>query len=684
MILALTFALLVGVDAYDPNYIAPIRWLDQCGTDVAYLEGTLVGDCGWSAENVTALVDAAATREAILDRLARLAECAEPGDRVLFYQSSHGMRYPWGESYLCAYDADLTSEDLAATFARFRPGVRLLAVVDACYAGGLYGEYAADDFATDVTTCLGWLDAPAVGWITSSAEDELSYELAEGPGAVFSRAWTFALSTGAADSRDAGGNGDGSLSAYESYVHAAGRMDDYYETPQCPFPALCRDFVLRTVNSVTLSDAFGIEGEGRSGGWFAVNDPEEGVVAHSGAILDEQVSWLEATVEGEGVLSFEWRVSSEESDILSLEVDGERVCDVSGADRGWWPIAIGIKGAGTHRVRWRYRKDDARSKGADGGAIRSPAWEAGGAAFLPPDVAAACLADPATDLPPTGESATYGGYLCDTNGMPVGSVTVKVSRMGRNGLQRTTARLEIVPAGGKRRTANVAGYYDPAVREEQVIGGGETALTLLLGLDSLAGTFGEFAIVGVRQGAYAGPLGAFPLAWPASAGDGWNALSLTLGARGKAKFAGTRADGSKVNLSTFLLVGATNSCAVLVTPREALTVWFDNAAGAPQALGYPGLVADRLGELEGLYDFAVDSAVLPVQAAFAAHEGRCKVLGDNPARLKLSYNRRTGLFSGSCAGGARVNGALVGGVGLGAAVVRGGEGTAVKIVPMED
>lgn len=677
MILALTFALLVGVDAYDPDYIAPARWLDQCGTDVAYLDGSLVGDCGWSAENVTALVDAAATREAILDRLVRLAECAEPGDRVLFYQSSHGMRYPWGESYLCAYDADLTSEDLAAAFARFRPGVRLLAVVDACYAGGLYGEYAADDFATDVTTCLGWRNVAPVGWITSSAEDELSYELAEGPGAVFSRAWTFALSTGAADSRDAGGNGDGSLSAYESYVHAAGRMDDYYETPQCPFPALCRDFVLRTVNSVTLSEAFGIEGEGRSGGWFAVNDPEKGVVAHSGAILDEQVSRLEATVEGEGVLSFEWRVSSEApGDVLSVEVDGQVMRSIAGEDRGWWSVALGIEGEGTHRVRWRYRKDDARSAGSDAGAIRRLDWTPG-AAFLSPDEAAARLADPADDLPPTGDAATYVGYLCTSNGAPVGTLVIKTARMGRDGMQRTTVNTDVF-SDGKRRKGMFSGHYDPAVREAQAISAKDGAPEIMLGRDSLAGTYGAFRIVGVCQGAHEGPAGAFPLAWPSSAGDGWNALSLALDRHGKAKYTGTRVDGTKVNASTYLLAGATNSCAVLVTAREALAVWFGAEGDRPVALGYPGLVVDGLGAPEGMCRLAVDSPDWPLDELFVAQGARWKVLGDNPARLRLSYNVRTGLFSGSFRGGAKVNGAVVDGRGYGAAVVRGQPAT-VKV-----
>lgn len=680
---AASFALCVGIDRYDENYIPEYCWLSQCRTDGEAVSDMLVSACGWEPDDVLCLYDEAATREAIREGLGQIADLAVAGDRVVVYQSSHGVRLPWGESCLCAYDDDVYVEDIADALLRFRADVRLLVVVDACYSGGLFAApaaEAAEELAQDVTTCLAWADRPPVGWITSAAEDELVYELADGPGAMFSRAWTQAISSGAADSVDAGGDGDGELTALESFSHACDMVGGY-STPQCPYPEPCRSFVLRRVASVPLSDVLGIAGTGRPGGWFALETEGDGAIARSGAILDEQTSAMETTVEGFGTLSFEWWVSSEEpGDVLSLSLDGRTVASVSGLDGGWRPVTVDVTGSGTHVVRWTYAKDWSRSAGEDAGRIRNLVWDASRGAFLPPAEAARRLADPEADQPPDGETATYVGYLCDETGAAVGTVWVKAMRRGRDGLMRTSVTVT------KRSPATFRGYYDPALWERQVISTRANAPEILIGDESLSGVYDGCRIIGVREGAFSGPVGVFPIVWPetSSSADvarsgGWNALSLSVDRYGKVRFVGRLADGTGVCASSRLLAGSAYSCAVLVTKRTALTVWLDNAGAGPDARGYPGIVADVLGTLDGVYRFSVESDAATADVPIAASGRRWQVIGENPARLKLSYDVRTGLFRGSCRTGAKMYGAVVGGKGYGSFVVRRVGVGAVKI-----
>lgn len=93
-----------------------------------------------------------------------------------------------------------------------------------------------------------------------------------------------------------------------------------------------------------------------------------GDAARSGRIGHGQTSWMELTTSGNKTLSFRWRVSSEANyDFLELWIDGVRKNRISGntnwALQSWW------LGAGTHTVRFVYRKDGATSAGLDAGFI---------------------------------------------------------------------------------------------------------------------------------------------------------------------------------------------------------------------------------------------------------------------------------------------------------------------------
>ena len=93
-----------------------------------------------------------------------------------------------------------------------------------------------------------------------------------------------------------------------------------------------------------------------------------GDAARSGQIGDGASTWMELTAPGNRTLTFRWRVSSEASyDHLELWIDGVKKNSISGdtawASQAWW------LGAGTHTVRFQYRKDGATKAGLDAGFI---------------------------------------------------------------------------------------------------------------------------------------------------------------------------------------------------------------------------------------------------------------------------------------------------------------------------
>ncbi len=90
-------ALLIGIG----DYPRPIVRLDGPAHDVDALRSRLIEQWGFQAANVVTLVDAEATRSAILDELDRLAARTRSGDYVVVYYSGHGTS---------AFDEDLRFE----------------------------------------------------------------------------------------------------------------------------------------------------------------------------------------------------------------------------------------------------------------------------------------------------------------------------------------------------------------------------------------------------------------------------------------------------------------------------------------------------------------------------------------------------------------------------------------------
>ena len=104
-------------------------------------------------------------------------------------------------------------------------------------------------------------------------------------------------------------------------------------------------------------------------GWFAqTSETHDGVdAAQSGAITDSQFSWLDSSVVGPGILTFWWKVSSEQDyDFLEFYVDGVRQPGSISGEVDWQKRTNNLP-AGSHTLRWRYVKDISDTFGQDAG-----------------------------------------------------------------------------------------------------------------------------------------------------------------------------------------------------------------------------------------------------------------------------------------------------------------------------
>ena len=102
----------------------------------------------------------------------------------------------------------------------------------------------------------------------------------------------------------------------------------------------------------------------------AVND----LALRSGAVLDNQASLLLFEVEGPGILTFNWKVSSEYSyDYLVLIVDDTVINGITG-ETAWLQRTVNL-GPGKHRINWLYIKDYSISIGADAAWVDNVVWK---------------------------------------------------------------------------------------------------------------------------------------------------------------------------------------------------------------------------------------------------------------------------------------------------------------------
>jgi hypothetical protein len=141
---------------------------------------------------------------------------------------------------------------------------------------------------------------------------------------------------------------------------------------------------------------------GGSAEWFGVadetaHDGED--AAQSGDVDNAQVSWVETTLTGPGVLSFWCKASSEAFyDFLEVLVNGEVWREISG-EQDWSEVILDLP-EGAVTVRWQYRKDESYSEGADA------AW-LDAVAFTPTSVEAPTILTQPADRSITSESDAF-------------------------------------------------------------------------------------------------------------------------------------------------------------------------------------------------------------------------------------------------------------------------------------
>jgi len=102
--------------------------------------------------------------------------------------------------------------------------------------------------------------------------------------------------------------------------------------------------------------------------WFDQNDVTYfgGDAAESASVGHGQVSWMETTVEGAGIVSFWWKVSSEsQQDLLCFYVDGVRQDALSG-DVDWERKSFFV-GADSHTLRWEFERSSEGGTGSNRG-----------------------------------------------------------------------------------------------------------------------------------------------------------------------------------------------------------------------------------------------------------------------------------------------------------------------------
>jgi hypothetical protein len=137
-------ALLIGVANYQQISSLPAAILNDVNDIAATLSSP--NYCGYAPANVITLLDADATRAAVLKGLGELAARATPDDTACVFFSGHGgvVGSPGNEdSVLVTVDSDLadientsiSSDELAAALAQIK-AKRLLVFIDACHAGG--------------------------------------------------------------------------------------------------------------------------------------------------------------------------------------------------------------------------------------------------------------------------------------------------------------------------------------------------------------------------------------------------------------------------------------------------------------------------------------------------------------------------------------------------------------------
>ena len=369
---------------------------------------------------------------------------------------------------------------------------------------------------------------------------------------------------------------------------------------------------------------------------------------------------------------------------------------------------------------------------------------------------------PDADVDATGRvppvACVYDGYLYNkVTGVLAGTIQVKV---GKAKLDKKTQSLTaavkatVIGLDGKKKSLKAAEKGKAAIESDgpteiELVGG--EACTVTLGAKGMSGTYGSYDIDGAlnvftsKDAADKATATAVLGKWQGAVNVAWRTdatgrvppyltMTVTIANKGKAKVAGTLADGTKVSASSQLLVGEEWCCVPVVVTKKAqmaFVLWLPkDATGRTDATGrvppcVVGLGEDvkvgKPGALKGGAAFRIDVAVfaeawgqaalpylpdgiavtvsgakwtLPKAGKVVYVKGTTDVdeskAGENPSGLKLTYKAKDGTFKGSFkayedvngkpkATTVNVTGVLIDGVGYGSATIKKVGGVPVTV-----
>jgi hypothetical protein len=146
-------ALLVGINRYK----VPGADLRGCVNDVRNMQGLLTRVYGFKPDDVTTLLDHAATTRAMRTGISQLIASGRKGDVLLFHYSGHGSNVPDADGdeaderdeIVCPTDLDwknpLGDDWLRKTFNKLRAGVNLTVIMDCCHSGSITRQLRPPD-----------------------------------------------------------------------------------------------------------------------------------------------------------------------------------------------------------------------------------------------------------------------------------------------------------------------------------------------------------------------------------------------------------------------------------------------------------------------------------------------------------------------------------------------------------
>lgn len=143
------YAVCVGINWYDSW---SVNDLNGCVNDAKEFRAALLSDTTrWRSSDVRIITNYSATELAVRNTLHQFARRAVKGDTFVYFHSGHGTQYRYTtRTALCMTDyrnwqhGAYSDAELAADLARFRTGVKVIVVVDACHSGGLMSPRGTD------------------------------------------------------------------------------------------------------------------------------------------------------------------------------------------------------------------------------------------------------------------------------------------------------------------------------------------------------------------------------------------------------------------------------------------------------------------------------------------------------------------------------------------------------------